>query len=393
MSQEAGSQEAVREEVWGPAEDPLRQSVARPYRNIKRKIKLVHSAITFVFLAAFVASGAALGLQSWIEAWTTFPPYVVALYTTALIVALKLLGLPTNFYSGFVIEHRFGLSNQTLAGRLVDDAKGFTLNLFLCIVSAEVLFWLLRNSPRAWWLWAAAVFITIAVVLANLAPVLILPLFYKFTPLEDEALRKRLLELCSRAQTRVRGVFLWGLSAKTKAANAALVGWGNTRRIILADNLLDILEPDEVAGVFAHELGHHVYGHIWLGIVLQSALTFAFFGVLSLLADPLARLQGLAGPAEVAMLPSILLLGLVMSLVIFPALCVVSRYHERQADGYALEEARLPEAYARGLERLCALNLADIDPPRWAQFIFGTHPAPGERIRRARTYAATLSKS
>ncbi|MEE8209735.1 MAG: M48 family metallopeptidase [bacterium] len=376
------------DKVWGPPDDPLRQAVARPYRRLKRRLRLIRMAGVLVLLAAFVASGAAVGLQRLVEGWATHQAALVALYVVVLAAGAELMGLPLAYYGGFVVEHRFGLSTQTRGAWLNDVAKGFAVNLVLGLLAAEILFWLLRSAPAAWWLWAATAFIALAVVLANLAPVLILPLFFKFTPLEDETLEAQVLELCRKAGTRVRGVFRWGLSAKTKAANAALVGWGNTRRIILADTLLDGFEPDEVVGVFAHELGHHVYGHIWRGMALQAALTLAFFGLLALFIEPLARLQGLAGPAEVAVLPSILLLAFVLSAALLPLVCALSRFHERQADGYALASASRPEAYARAFERLCALNLGELEPPHWAQLIFGTHPAPAERIRRARAFAA-----
>ena len=380
--------ESSPEEVWGPPEDPLRQRQARPYRHLKRRLRLGRLAGTVLLLAAFVSSGAAVGLQRWMESLASHPASLVALYAAALVVGAALIGSPLDYYSGFVVEHRFGLSAQTLGGWMADEAKGLALNLALSVAAAEIVFWLLRTRPATWWLWASGAFIAIAVVLVNLAPVVILPIFFKFTPLEDHDLEESILEQCRRAGTRVKGVFRWGLSAKTKAANAALVGWGQTRRIILADTLLEGFESEEVKGVFAHELGHHVHGHIWRGMVVQSALTLAFFAALSRLAEPLARWQGLSSPAEPAMMASMVLVAFVLSVVLFPALGALSRHHERQADGYALTQTGRPEVYARAFERLCALNLAELDPPRWAQFLFGTHPTPGERIRRARAFGS-----
>jgi STE24 endopeptidase len=337
-------------------------------------------------LGAFVFSGAALGLQRWTEALVEGQIATVALYLLVFALGAELLSLPLDYYSGFVVEHRFGQSTQTIGSWLADQAKSFAVNLVLGLLAAEVLFWLLRTRPETWWLWASGFFIAFAIILTNLAPVLILPLFFKFEPLEDEALREAILEICRRAKTRVRGVYRWGLSAKTRAANAALVGWGQTRRIILADTLLDGFEPDEVVGVFAHEMGHHVHGHIWRGMALQSALTLVFFALLGSVLEPLARIQGLDGIAHVALLPSILLLGVVFSTALLPFLCALSRYHERQADAFALRVSGRSEAFARALERLCALNLSELEPPRWAQILFGTHPAPAERIQRARAF-------
>src|SRR5438046_806510 len=137
----------------------------------------------------------------------------------------------------------------------------------------ELIYLLLAVQPQTWWLWVAIILLFFTVVMANLAPVLILPLFYKFTPLPEGELTRRLLALAKRSHTRVRGVFTMHLSSKTTAANAALMGLGNTRRIVLGDTMLDRYTPDEIEVVLAHELGHHVHHDLWKLIISQSVLT------------------------------------------------------------------------------------------------------------------------
>ena len=178
----------------------------------------------------------------------------------------KALGIGLDYY-GFRLEQRFKLSNQRFGSWIWDEVKGFLLGLVLGAVVVELLYLTIRQWPQNWWLLAWAMFMGLFVLLAQLAPVVLLPIFYKFEPLEDEDLRRRLVILGERAGTRVRGVYRWQLSEKSKKANAALTGLGSTRRIILADTLLDNYSPDEIEAVLAHELGHHVHHHILKSIL------------------------------------------------------------------------------------------------------------------------------
>src|SRR5438094_5993244 len=188
----------------------------------------------------------------------------------------KLLGLGLDYY-GFRLEHRFQLSNQKLRAWIWDEFKGFLVGVILASIVTELLYFIIREAPQHWWLLAWAAFLGLFVLLAQIAPVVLFPIFYKFEPLEDEELKSRLVRLSQSAGTRVRGVYKWKLSEKSKKANAALTGLGNTRRIILADTLLQNYSHNEIEAVLAHELGHHVHRHIFKSIVLQMVVTFIAF--------------------------------------------------------------------------------------------------------------------
>ncbi|MER3459571.1 MAG: peptidase, partial [Chloroflexota bacterium] len=164
--------------------------------------------------------------------------------------------MPLSFYSSYILPHRFGLSAQTVRGWIADQIKGAAVGGLLGLALIEATYALVRAAPATWWLWAGVGYLVFTVILANLAPILLVPLFFKLTPIADQDLAARLTRLAERAGTHVRGVFTIDLSRRTKAANAALMGLGHTRRIVLGDTLLREFTPDEIETVLAHELGH-----------------------------------------------------------------------------------------------------------------------------------------
>ncbi|HID86957.1 MAG TPA: M48 family peptidase, partial [Anaerolineae bacterium] len=217
--------------------DPQRQRKAKEYARIRRRLFVVDLALGAFVLLALLLGGISPWLKGQILAITTSTPLAVALYFLVVAVGYEALTFPLSTYSGFVLPHRYGLSTQTLPAWLLDRAKGALLALGLGLVGIEVVHYLLRAFPQVWWLLTAVFILFFTIVLSNLAPILILPLFFRLTPLEDEELVQRLMALAERARTRVRGVFTINLSSKTTAANAALMGLGNTRRIVLGDTL------------------------------------------------------------------------------------------------------------------------------------------------------------
>src|SRR4029077_7473273 len=246
-------------------------------------------------------------------------------------------GFALDFY-GFRLEHRFNLSNQRLFSWLKDEFKGWVLGLVMATLLAEIVYALIRTSPEYWWLFGWLIFMGLFIFFAQIAPVVLFPLFYKFVPLQNEELKARLMRLGERAGTRVRGVYEWKLSEKSKKANAALTGLGSTRRIFLADTLLGNYSDDEIEAVLAHELGHHVHRHIMKGIALQAAITFLGFWAASFVLNyAVVRWQMFATLADFANLPLLALVSTVLSFLLLPLLNAYSRYNERQADHYCFQ--------------------------------------------------------
>ena len=305
----------------------------------------------------------------------------VFLYLFFLLVISKALGIGFDYY-GFRIERGFKLSTQRLQSWIWDEAKGFLVGLVIGAVVVEILYFTLRQWPQHWWIVAWALFMGLFVLLAQLAPVVLFPIFYKFEPLDDEDLRRRLVMLSERAGTRVRGVYRWKLSEKSKKANAALTGLGATRRIILADTLLDNYSPDEIEAVLAHELGHHVHRHILKSILVQAAITLFGFWVanwtLHYALD--RRLFDFDGLSDFANLPLLALVSVALSFLLMPALNAFSRFNERQADRYAFESIVSVEPFISSMNKLAEQNLAERTPSKWVEWFFHSHPGYFEAL-------------
>jgi STE24 endopeptidase len=251
----------------------------------------------------------------------------------------------------------------------------------------------LRWSPTAWWLFSAASLALLQVVLAQLAPVLLLPLFYTFKPLDRPALVERLVALAERAGARVLGVFEWRMSDRTRKANAALAGIGRTRRILLSDTLLAEHSDDEIEVILAHELAHHVHHDIWTAIALEAALLTLGFYLADRALDAAAGRFGIAAKDDVAALPLLLLAGGAVSLALLPVANALSRAHERRADRYALDMTRNAAAFTSAMKRLGAQNLAEEQPSRLVELLFYSHPPMADRLEAARAWQSARTRS
>jgi STE24 endopeptidase len=370
--------------------DSERQEQARRYARIRRRLMVLDLGVGGLYVILWLVMGWSVALRGWVMTISRAPAVALALYVVGFAIPYTLIDLPLSYYSGFVLPHRFGQSTQSFGGWVGDQVKGLALSAVLGMGLLQVVYWLLRAAPGLWWLYAGGVMLLFTVVLTSLAPVLILPLFYKFTPLEDDDLSRRLIGLAERAGTRVRGVFRFDMSTRTKSANAALMGLGNTRRIVLGDTLLDEFSADEIETVLAHELGHHVHHDVSIGIVINSALTLLTFWAASLALGWGVNALGLAGISDPAGLPLLALVGGVLSLIAMPLGNAYSRWRERLADRYALESTRKPGAFADAMTRLANQNLADADPERWVVILLHSHPPIRERVAAAEAFAARM---
>jgi STE24 endopeptidase len=315
------------------------------------------------------------------------PSVTIAIYVTLLSLLNGCGGLPLAWYGGHVVERRYGLSIESTGRWAVDEAKSLGVGVVLGGCGAMLTYSLIRLSPHWWWLSAGVLFTLIVIGLTKLAPILLLPLFHTVRPIDREALRVRLLALAERAGARVLGAYEWGLSVKTRKANAALAGIGGTRRILVSDTMLAEYSDEEIEVILAHELAHHKHGDIWKGIALESAVTLAGF---YLAAHTLARYGdrvGLRDAADPAGLPLLLLAAGAVSLVMTPIAHAVSRVYERSADRFALNLTRNPSAFISAMQRLGAQNLAEERPSKAVQWLFYSHPPISERIAAARAFS------
>jgi STE24 endopeptidase len=360
---------------------------SRRYNRIQRWLGVADFAIGFGLLVVLLATGWTRTLRDFAERGASQNyPFAVFLYVLLLMLIAKAIGTPLD-YCGFRLEHRYNLSNQRLRSWLWDEFKGLLIGLLMATIVAELLYMLIRQTPQHWWLVAWIVFLGLFVLLAQLAPVVLLPIFYKFEPLENEELKRRLIILSERAGTRVRGVYKWHLSEKSKKANAALTGLGATRRIILADTLLDNYSDDEIEAVLAHELGHHVQRHILKSIFVQAGITlFGFWLADTVLTYAVYRRHMFETMNDFANLPLLILVSTVLSFLLMPALNAYSRFNERQADRYCFQSVAGVGPFISSMNKLAEQNLAEKTPARWVEWLLHSHPAIAKRIAAAEAW-------
>lgn len=369
---------------------------AARYHRLKRRAGAAATGLSAAVLAALLATGASAALRDLAIRTTNTTaspassPSAIAVYVVVLCALLQAAALPLACYSSLVLERRYGLSSESTARWLGDQLKAAALSTALAVVAAEFAYAAIRRWPDFWWVAAAIGGGVAMLLLARAAPVALLPMFYRFKPLERPLLQHRLRALSHRAGTPVLGVYEWGLGEKTRRANAALVGVGSTRRILLSDTLLADYSDDEIEVILAHELAHHAHRDVLQGVAAQTILLLlgcaAAAGAFEVLAT--RGIGGWRSAADVAGVPVLLLAAGTVSVALSPAVHALSRRHERRADAYALRLTNQPAAFMSAMRRLGAQNLAEPQPSRAAVWLFHSHPPIEERIDRARRFDA-----
>ena len=389
MNNDDQKNEPTASDAPGAAAEPEEMTVAelaeaKEYGRRQMVCGLIDRAIDVGFLAvmAWVLAGP---VDRWLAGFDSLADgrylRLAALFGITILLHM-IVSLPLSLYSGHVLEQRFGLSNQSFGGWLRRYAKRNALAVAFGVVVFCGIFAMIWHVGPYWWLVAAAAFFVVSVVLGQLLPVLIIPLFYTVERLEDEAIGERLDSLAEGTGLSIEGVYRLGISEETKKANAMLTGLGRTRRVLLGDTLLDAFTPEEIEVVFAHEIGHHVYRHIRKMIVrgvVTSALGFWLCDYLLIAGD------GAGGHAAlpVAALPFLMFLLTAFSLVLEPLQNGISRRYERQCDRYALDRTGMNDAYRSAFRKLAKLNKDDPDPHPLEVFLFHDHPPISQRLAMA----------
>jgi len=371
---------------------PVDTPEARRYNRIRRWLSMADLVLGFAFLVVLLVTGWSGALRDYaVELAPEQYSIQVFFYVLMLLVISKILAVGVDYY-GFRLEHRYHLSNQKLRSWIWDELKGWLLGLVLGTLLVELLYFTIRQSPQHWWIVAWFAFMALLVLFAQIAPIVFLPLFYKFEPLENDNLKDRLIRLSERAGTRVRGVYEWKLSEKSKKANAALTGLGATRRIILADTLLQNYSDDEIEAVLAHELGHHVHKHILKSIAVQAGITLlGFWAANTVLHYAMERSHLFETMSDFANLPLLVLVSTVLSFLLMPILNSYSRFNERQADRYCFQSITTVAPFISSMNKLAEQNLAERAPGKWVEWFFHSHPAIAKRVAAAEDWARTKS--
>lgn len=365
----------------------LRPAPAEVKRYRRRKI--IAGLAELVAEIAVIATWAFLlapAIRPWLREWSGANVWwelsVVAL---GLAASVGIVGLPFDFYAEFILEHQFGLSRQTLRQWCIKRIKSWLVGGIVGAILVAGLYALLWWSGRWWWIWATVGWLLFTLVLGRIAPIVILPLFYRVTPLADEELTGRLRQLAAGTGLRIEGVYRLALSAETKKANAALTGLGRSRRVLIGDTLLEQFTPEEIEVVFAHEVGHHVHRHLPKMIAWSTATTLIGFAAADLAIRHLAGYLDYDSVGDPLALPLLLLVLTCVGLVLTPLQNMVSRIFETQCDRYALERTGNAEAYRSAFIKLAEINKADPDPHPVVVFLFYDHPPIRQRLRLAET--------
>jgi STE24 endopeptidase len=358
---------------------------AKRYARAKLTIGLIKLGLSPVFLLVFLLSGGSQRLADLFRAVTANYYLQLSGYLLAFMVIYSLVLLGFDFYGDVTLERRYGLSNQTVKGWLVRSAKQWLLSAILLVPGFDLLYYLIRTTPDQWWLFASLGWFAFSVLAGKIAPALIVPLFYKLRPLGDADLARKLRELADRCGLPTERIFEIGLSKETKKANAAVVGLGRQRRILIGDTLLDLCSHDEIEAVFAHELGHTVLHHGWKLLGGAAAVTTLGLYLLHLVLGSSAVRLGLAGADDIAAAPVLLLWATALGLIVRPWQAAYSRRLEKQADLFIVGRVEKPESLISALAKLAQRNLADLHPSRLVELLFYDHPPIAKRIAYLQT--------
>jgi STE24 endopeptidase len=365
-----------------PLLDEEKQRQARQYEKEKRLLGLAGSLLSLVFLLAFYLSGFSAYLAQLRFGSTMI--WTVTLYLFILVTLATLVIFPLNYYSGYLHEHKWHFSNHTVVSWLWEQLKGYLVGLVLTLLLVGLLFWVMAAYPAHWWWIASLASIAVGVLLTTLAPVVIFPIFNKYDPIEDQELTRRLEKLLAKVGLRSSGFFKEDMSYQTKKENAFLAGLGKTRRVVLADNLLEHMSIPEIESVIAHEVGHYKHRHLAKQILIGSLQQLVVFFVLD-------RVINWGWPHflestrwNLTLFPIfIFLYSFLSGLVLGPLSHAIARYWERQADRSALRLIPQKEAFQTALAGLANRNLSNAYPAWWVKLLYYSHPPIGERLALA----------
>jgi STE24 endopeptidase len=368
-----------------PPPDAARQADARRFSDIRRLMSLLDYLIGGLLLLALTLNGFSKAFVGYLGLPT---PAGAVIYLLGLMAAYTLITAPLDYITGYALPKRYCLSRQTVADWLKDHFKTFALGVSMGSLMVAAGYWLLTLTPL-WWLWGWAAMLLVSLALTVLAPVLILPLFFKTTPMTDGEVKQRLEALAQKAGIKIKGIYVAEFGAKTTAANAALMGVGGTRRIIVSDTLLDHYSPPEIDVIMAHEMGHQRHSDMLRLSLFQSGVLFVTFALSSLLYRAGISSFRYAALSDTAALPWLIISFGLVGLFVSPLTASFTRLVESQADRYALETTNDPDSFISAMFRLTDQNLAEAAPPRWVEVLLDDHPSYRQRLAAAKRYKSS----
>lgn len=360
---------------------------SKKYNNIKLAIGIAETFLAFILTFLFVYFEYSKKLAEYLYTFSESDFVVFILFVILTSIGATIIFFPLNFYSSYILEHKFKLSNQTLPKYFVEGIKSAFVSAIIGIPILLLFYFILKEFGDNWWLVFAITMFFISVILSQIFPILIFPIFYKVKPIEDEELNERIKRLAADAGLKVQNVYSFDMSKNTKKANAAFTGLGKTKRIILGDTLLSSYSKDEIETVIAHELGHYKKKHILKNIIFATTNSFLIFYMISILYKISLSWFGFSSITEIAALPLLTLWAMLIGLIQTPVGNMLSRKFEYEADQYAIETTNKPLSFIQTLNKLTEQNLGDKEPHPFVEWFFYSHPSIKKRIAAIENFA------
>lgn len=360
---------------------------SKKYNNIKLAIGIAETFLAFILTFLFVYLSYSRMLSDVLYSYSNSDYLAFILFTVITGAVASVIFFPLNFYSSYILEHKYKLSNQTLLKYFVESLKSVIVSGLIGIPILLLFYFILKEFGDNWWLVFAITMFLISVILSQIFPIIIFPIFYKVKPIVDEELKGRIKKLAADAGLKVQNVYSFDMSKNTKKANAAFTGLGKTKRIILGDTLLSSYSKDEIETVIAHELGHYKKKHIIKNIIFGTANSFVMFFLISVLYKTSLSWFGFSSITEIAALPLLTLWAMLIGLIQTPVGNMLSRKFEYEADQYAIETTNKPLSFIQTLNKLTEQNLGDKEPHPFVEWFFYSHPSIKKRIAAIENFA------
>jgi len=356
------------------------------YNKIKLRLTIFSLTLDIIMIGLIAFSGISSFLMGHISPVSANEYMQFIMFITVLGLSASALTLPIDFYSGYILEHRFELSNQTIGKWIVEKLKGSAVSLTIGLPVALAFYFFLRASGDYWWIWFSTFIFFTSVFLARIAPIVIFPIFYKFRDLENDEIKEKITGLLEKHDINIKGIFSFNMSKDTKKANAGFTGIGKSKRIILSDTLIQDFTADEIAVIFAHEMGHYSHRHILKNLVQSTVIIFTSFYLCGTAYEMTLNKMGFTAVHDIAAIPILFFFLTIFGLVTMPFTNMISRRYEVQADAYAIDATGDRESFISSMEKLAEINLADRDPHPMNEFFFYSHPSIKKRVEFAKSY-------
>ncbi len=352
---------------------------SKKYSLIKYSLAITDIVYLLVLLFVFQLLGLSAALFEYLASVVS-GQFVLPLYLAIVYSVYYLLNLPLNFLSSFFFEHKFNLSKQSIASWAADQVKTYLLSYLLILIIFSAFYYITARFPVSWWIICSFAWMFFSLILAKLMPVLIIPMFFKYKPLSNSSLKRRIIDLADKMGIKLLDVFEIDFSKKTLKANAAFVGSGSTRRVILADTLQDKYTDEEIEVILAHEFAHYKFKHLLKMIIINACITVFIFYLMFKTSGYFLGLFSLDSLSNAASFPLVVFYFTILGIITRPLENYISRRFEINADIMAVKTTALKEAFVSMMNKLASQNLADPSPGKLTKIFFFDHPPIKERI-------------